>query len=198
VGHRGSRVQAVVNELYDEKIDIIRWSSDIAQFVAEALSPAKVTSVQLTEATKTAFVIVPDTQLSLAIGKCGQNVRLAARLTGCRIDIRSETQAAKTGSERTVAPTAEPDSVAGETIPDEPIVEEATTEGPPLAAAEEVTTEEPLLAAAEEAPTEGPLPTAAEEAVTEGAALARAADAVADGSESEPPAPETLPDAEPE
>jgi N utilization substance protein A len=94
VGHRGSRVQAVVNELYDEKIDIIRWSPDVAQFVGEALSPAKVSSVQLNAATKTALVIVPDTQLSLAIGKCGQNVRLAARLTGCRIDIRSESQIA--------------------------------------------------------------------------------------------------------
>ncbi len=95
VGHRGSRVQAVVNELYDEKIDIIRWSPDAAAFVGEALSPAKVTTVQLSEGGKAALVIVPDTQLSLAIGKCGQNVRLAARLTGCRIDIRSESQIAR-------------------------------------------------------------------------------------------------------
>lgn len=95
VGHRGARVQAVVNELYDEKIDIVRWSADNRQFITESLSPAKVSSVQLNEETKSAFVVVPDTQLSLAIGKSGQNVRLAARLTGWRIDIRSESQVAK-------------------------------------------------------------------------------------------------------
>ncbi len=95
VGLRGTRVQAVVNELYDEKIDIIRWYPDPAQFVAEALSPARVSKVQLNEAEKSALVIVPDDQLSLAIGKAGQNVRLAARLTGWKIDIRSESQVAQ-------------------------------------------------------------------------------------------------------
>ena len=95
VGHRGARVQAVVNELYDEKIDIVRWNGDNKQFITESLSPARVTSVQLSEETKSAFVVVPDNQLSLAIGKSGQNVRLAARLTGWRIDIRSESQVAK-------------------------------------------------------------------------------------------------------
>ncbi|MBI2843840.1 MAG: transcription termination/antitermination protein NusA [Armatimonadetes bacterium] len=95
VGHRGSRVQAVVNELYDEKIDIVRWNADITKFIAESLSPAKVVSVTADEQNKTALVVVPDTQLSLAIGKSGQNVRLAARLTGWRIDIRSEAQIAK-------------------------------------------------------------------------------------------------------
>lgn len=92
VGLRGTRVQAVVNELYDEKIDIIRWYPDPAQFIAEALSPAKVSRVTLNEREKSALVIVPDDQLSLAIGKSGQNVRLAARLTGWKIDIRSESQ----------------------------------------------------------------------------------------------------------
>ena len=92
VGHRGTRVQAVVNELYDEKIDIVRWNSDITKFIAESLSPAKAVSVTANEDTKTALVVVPDSQLSLAIGKSGQNVRLAARLTGWRIDIRSESQ----------------------------------------------------------------------------------------------------------
>jgi N utilization substance protein A len=92
VGHRGTRVQAVVNELYDEKIDIIRWSEDTAQFIAEALSPAKVAKVTLDESSKSALVVVPDNLLSLAIGRSGQNVRLAARLTGWRIDIRSESQ----------------------------------------------------------------------------------------------------------
>ncbi len=90
VGHRGTRVQSVVNELYDEKIDIVRWNADITKFVAESLSPAKAISVTADEEAKAALVIVPDNQLSLAIGKSGQNVRLAARLTGWRIDIRSE------------------------------------------------------------------------------------------------------------
>jgi N utilization substance protein A len=95
VGHRGSRVQAVVNELYDEKIDIVRWNSDTSNFIGEALSPAKAVKVTINEDAKSAFVIVPDNQLSLAIGKAGQNVRLAARLTGWRIDIRSEAQVAR-------------------------------------------------------------------------------------------------------
>jgi transcription termination/antitermination protein NusA len=92
VGHRGSRVQAVVNEMYGEKIDIIRWHDNPADFIREALSPAKAMSVTTNEEAKSAYVVVPDTQLSLAIGKEGQNVRLAARLSGWRIDIRSETQ----------------------------------------------------------------------------------------------------------
>lgn len=95
VGHRGTRVQAVVTELYDEKVDIVRWSDDLPKFIAEALSPAKPTVVTINEDTKTASVIMPDSQLSLAIGKAGQNVRLAAKLTGWRIDIRSEAQQAK-------------------------------------------------------------------------------------------------------
>lgn len=95
VGHRGSRVQAVVNELYDEKIDIVRWNSDMSSFIGEALSPAKAVKVSAKEDDKSAFVVVPDNQLSLAIGKAGQNVRLAARLTGWRIDIRSEAQVAR-------------------------------------------------------------------------------------------------------
>lgn len=95
VGHRGSRVQAVVNEMYDEKIDIVRWNSDTSLFIGEALSPAKAVTVTVNEEAKSAFVIVPDTQLSLAIGKAGQNVRLAARLTGWRIDIRSEAQVSR-------------------------------------------------------------------------------------------------------
>ena len=92
VGHRGSRVQAVVNELYGEKIDIIRWHEKASDFIRESLSPAKPVSVTINEEARSAYVIVPDTQLSLAIGKEGQNVRLAARLTGWRIDIRSEAQ----------------------------------------------------------------------------------------------------------
>lgn len=93
VGPKGSRVQTVVNELRGEKIDIIRWNNEPAQFVASALSPAKVVSVDIYEEEKIARVVVPDYQLSLAIGKEGQNARLAAKLTGWKIDIKSESQA---------------------------------------------------------------------------------------------------------
>ncbi|WAH35369.1 transcription termination factor NusA [Alicyclobacillus dauci] len=97
VGTRGARVQSVVNELNGEKIDIIEWSEDPAQFVAHALSPSKVVEVQIDEEGKIARTIVPDYQLSLAIGKEGQNARLAARLTGWKIDIKSESQASDSG-----------------------------------------------------------------------------------------------------
>jgi len=92
VGPRGSRVEKVVNELKNEKIDIIKWSSDPAEFVANALNPAHVVSVFISDAEKICRVIVPDTQLSLAIGREGQNARLAAKLTGWKIDIKSQTQ----------------------------------------------------------------------------------------------------------
>ena len=92
VGARGGRVRQVVNELRGEKIDIVPFSNDSADFVTKALSPAKVKEVRIHPDTGTAEVIVPDHQLSLAIGKEGQNARLAARLTGWRIDIKSETQ----------------------------------------------------------------------------------------------------------
>lgn len=92
VGARGSRVRAIVEELNEEKIDIVTWSEQPAQLVANALSPAKVAEVHLYEDDATATVVVPDYQLSLAIGREGQNARLAARLTGWRIDIKSETQ----------------------------------------------------------------------------------------------------------
>ena len=95
VGARGGRVRMVVNELRGEKIDIVPFSEDLADFVAKALSPAKVTQVIISDDTTQADVIVPDHQLSLAIGKEGQNARLAARLTGVRIDIRGETQYAE-------------------------------------------------------------------------------------------------------
>ena len=94
VGQRGSRVDRVVNELKGEKIDIIKWSADPAEFVANALNPAHVLQVYIAENEKACRVIVPDNQLSLAIGKEGQNARLAARLTGWKIDIKSESQAA--------------------------------------------------------------------------------------------------------
>ncbi|AZR72390.1 transcription termination/antitermination protein NusA [Anoxybacter fermentans] len=95
VGPRGIRVQAVVNELNGEKIDIVKWSEDPAKFVSNALSPAKVVSVNIHEDEGVAQVVVPDYQLSLAIGKEGQNARLAAKLTGWKVDIKSVSQVEK-------------------------------------------------------------------------------------------------------
>lgn len=97
VGMNGARVNAIVNELRGEKIDIINWSDNPAILIENALSPAKVISVMADPDEKKASVIVPDYQLSLAIGKEGQNARLAARLTGYKIDIKSETQARESG-----------------------------------------------------------------------------------------------------
>ena len=97
VGMNGARVNAIVSELRGEKIDIINWDENPALLIENALSPAKVISVMADPDEKTALVIVPDYQLSLAIGKEGQNARLAARLTGFKIDIKSETQAREAG-----------------------------------------------------------------------------------------------------
>jgi len=97
VGMNGSRVNTVVEELRGEKIDIINWDENPAFLIENALSPAKVISVMADPDEKTAKVVVPDYQLSLAIGKEGQNARLAARLTGYKIDIKSETQAREAG-----------------------------------------------------------------------------------------------------
>lgn len=93
VGHHGLRAQAVVDELGEEKVDIVKWNENSAKFIANALSPAKVVSVAVNEDEKISRVVVPDYQLSLAIGKEGQNARLAAKLTGWKIDIKSESQA---------------------------------------------------------------------------------------------------------
>jgi N utilization substance protein A len=95
VGHRGMRVQNIVRELNGEKIDVIKWSQDMSVYIANALSPAKVLQVEIDEAEKFSRIIVPDHQLSLAIGKEGQNARLAAKLTGWKIDIKSESQVFK-------------------------------------------------------------------------------------------------------
>ncbi len=92
VGARGSRVRQVVNELRGEKVDVVQWREDTAQFIAEALGPAKVQEVRIDDEEEEAVVIVSDHQLSLAIGREGQNARLAARLSGYRVDIRSESQ----------------------------------------------------------------------------------------------------------
>ena len=97
VGVNGARVSAIVNELRGEKIDIINWDENPAILIENALSPAKVIAVMADPDEKTALVVVPDYQLSLAIGKEGQNARLAARLTGFKIDIKSETQERESG-----------------------------------------------------------------------------------------------------
>ncbi len=93
VGPKGGRVAAIVDELRGEKIDIVKYSDVPEEFIAAALAPSDVVSVELLDDGKSCRVIVPDSQLSLAIGKEGQNVRLAARLTGYKIDIKPESQA---------------------------------------------------------------------------------------------------------
>ncbi len=152
VGPKGSRVQAISNELKGEKIDIIKWSEETEEYIANALSPAKVASVITDYEKKAASVIVPDSQLSLAIGKEGQNARLAARITGWKIDISSETQytekslsaiglSGDTGSDQESA-----DDTAGAVVKEEPgeeaVVKEET-------AAEETPAEESVAADAE-------------------------------------------------
>ena len=110
VGPRGMRVENVVSELKTEKIDIIKWSSDPAEYIANALNPARVISVFTADGEKSARVIVPDNQLSLAIGKEGQNARLAAKLTGWKIDIKSQSQVEQMIAEGELA--AQEDTVA--------------------------------------------------------------------------------------
>jgi transcription termination/antitermination protein NusA len=114
VGPKGSRVRMVVAELRGERIDVVPWSDDAAQFVANALSPAKVTRVKISDTDRSATVIVPDDQLSLAIGKEGQNARLAAKLTGWRIDIKSQSQAVDAGITEALAAPAEGERIEGD------------------------------------------------------------------------------------
>ena len=116
VGPKGSRVQNIVTELQNEKIDIVKWDEDPAVYIANALSPAQVVSVTVDEGEKVSSVVVPDYQLSLAIGKAGQNARLAAKLTNWKIDIKSESQAA--------ALTSEESSSADEEVEQEDILSE--------------------------------------------------------------------------
>ncbi len=154
VGMRGVRIQNIVNELSGEKIDVIPWDADAATFVASALSPAQVQRVEIDEPEKTAVVIVPERQLSLAIGREGQNARLAARLTGWRIDIKSDVAVARAeleawsaggvlGEERETPQPANADAVnADSSVVDEPasvaselapLVTESAEEAPTLA-----------------------------------------------------------------
>ena len=160
VGQRGARVQAVVAELGGEKIDVIPWNDDPAVFVANALSPAQVLSVDIDEEHRIASVTVPERMLSLAIGREGQNARLAARLTGWRIDIRSDVSVAeaKAAADTTATTVAAPAAEAGATngtgseasaateSPNEPATE------PIAAAAPKRSTKKPAAAVADESP----------------------------------------------
>ena len=187
VGARGSRVRQVVNELRGEKVDVVEWRADLPQFIAEALGPAKVQEVRIDEETKTATVIVNEHQLSLAIGKEGQNARLAARLSGYRVDIQSDQPPRPVEPVAVVA--AEETSEAGpaEAAPDESgeaVVPEVPAEAPTevVAASEEVAAEAPAEATAEgaaETPAETVIEASAAsgEAEEEGTAEVEAADA---------------------
>jgi transcription termination/antitermination protein NusA len=135
VGTKGSRVRMVVNELRGEKIDVVEWTDDLPRFVANALQPAKVKEVRVDMETMTAAVTVPDYQLSLAIGKEGQNARLAAKLTGCRVDIRSETQASE--EERAPRPSAPEPAAAPEAAAPEVAAAPEAEEAPAVAEPEE-------------------------------------------------------------
>ena len=120
VGARGARVQSISTELNGEKIDIVEWSEDPVTFVANALSPSKVLDVQVKEDDRSTTVVVPDYQLSLAIGKRGQNARLAAKLTGWKIDIKSETDARELG----VYPPVYAESTEDDQFEDDPYFDE--------------------------------------------------------------------------
>lgn len=129
VGPKGTRVQNIVTELQNEKIDIVKWDEDPAVYIANALSPATVVSVTVDEAEKTSNVVVPDYQLSLAIGKAGQNARLAAKLTNWKIDIKSESQAAELAEQKQDEPAGEEldgdDLLADLAMPSAPEAEDA-------------------------------------------------------------------------
>ncbi len=127
VGTRGTRVQAIVDELYGEKIDIINWSEDPAELIRSALSPAKVEQVIIEDEERSATVIVPDYQLSLAIGKEGQNVRLAAKLCGWKIDIKSHSQYYPDGAEFPDYADEE-DAVLGQESGEDVVIEETAAE----------------------------------------------------------------------
>jgi transcription termination/antitermination protein NusA len=118
VGVRGVRIQNIVNELNGEKIDVVPWSEDPGKYVANALSPAHVTHVTIDDASRTARVIVPERELSLAIGKEGQNARLAAKLTGWRIDIKSDTAVAAAEAARAATVQAQDEQEAPEETPE--------------------------------------------------------------------------------
>lgn len=140
VGARGSRVRQVVNELRGEKVDVVQWRDDIGQFIAEALGPAKVKEVHIDEETKTADVVVSEHQLSLAIGKEGQNARLAARLSGYKVDIRSDMEGVE------VEPPPAADAPAADELPTDETAPEETGATPAAEAVEDVSVESETVA----------------------------------------------------
>jgi transcription termination/antitermination protein NusA len=170
VGLRGIRIQNIVNELNGERIDVIQWDTDPARFVGNALSPAQVLQVRISEEDNTASVVVPDRQLSLAIGKEGQNARLAAKLTGWRIDIKPESAMQEVLAAAPPAPKARARAAApAEAAPHAETVQpwQEVIEGAQKAAAEEVAaTTAGAEAAGEEAPAAGPRIRFAEEVAT--------------------------------
>jgi N utilization substance protein A len=146
VGLRGIRIQNIVNELHGEKIDVVQWADDPAVFIANALSPAQVSSVELNQTEHTAIVAAPDKQLSLAIGKEGQNARLAAKLTGWRIDIKSTSalEAEKASLDREAVAEEEepvPEFAAAEEVPSPLLISEAEATGEPEPVGEKETAE---------------------------------------------------------
>ncbi|HEY3162880.1 MAG TPA: transcription termination factor NusA, partial [Candidatus Limnocylindrales bacterium] len=146
VGQRGARVQAVVAELGGEKIDIIPWNDDASVFVANALSPAQVISVDIDEEKRIANVTVPERMLSLAIGREGQNARLAARLTGWRIDIRSDVSvAAKAAEDEAATPAAAAAAPAETVAPAETAAAPAEATAPAALAVEPAPEAEPAV-----------------------------------------------------
>jgi N utilization substance protein A len=146
VGMRGARVQNVVSELRGEKIDIINWTPDIARFACSALAPAEVTRVYVDNDEESLEIIVPDDQLSLAIGKKGQNVRLAAKLTGWKIDIMSETRAAEAELEELTGGGADDDAVEPESVDE---LFSALSAKDAIAAIKEIDSAEELVSKAE-------------------------------------------------
>ena len=209
VGPRGSRVRMVVSELRGEKIDIIPWNTEPARFVAKALSPARVREVYIDDDSRDATVVVPDDQLALAIGKEGLNARLAARLTGWKVDIKSDTEFAQ--AEAAAAFAGEDDGEGdfsgrcsallsnGKRCPNAALpgskycgvpAHQALASDPVAAAAQSVAIAEEAVVEVEEALAAGELTEdeadAAEEAVADTAAVAIAEDLEGDGAESEP------------
>jgi len=209
VGPRGSRVRMVVSELRGEKIDIIPWNTEPARFVAKALSPARVREVYIDDDSRDATVVVPDDQLALAIGKEGLNARLAARLTGWKVDIKSDTEFAQ--AEAAAAFAGEDDGDGdfsgrcsallsnGKRCPNAALpgskycgvpAHQALASDPVAAAAQSVAIAEEAVVEVEEALAAGELTDseadAVEVAVADAAAVAIAEDLEGDGTESEP------------
>jgi N utilization substance protein A len=165
VGMRGIRIQNIVNELQGERLDMIQWDADPRKFVAHALSPAQVTATRIDPATNTAEVAVPDQQLSLAIGKEGQNARLAARLTRYRIDIKAQTLAERLFEEEQIGPYAPQPELAP--LAETKLEPAAAAPGAEAAAVAEEPAEAIAEAAAASVDSRRPQPAAAENAEEE-------------------------------